>query len=117
MNEYIPSGKNRKLIGKAAAVLVLAFITYLLLFAIGVRKGNAIYELDSPETRGGFQFYWFSDEPALNRAGCRLFQPVFRILLKSRPYSSFQTEQDRISWCEQGNDIVMDDLAAAGIEN
>ncbi len=117
MNEYIPSGKNRKLIGKAAAVLVLAFTTYLLLFAIAVRKGNAIYELDSPETRGGFLFYWFSEEPVLNRAACRLFQPVLLILLKSRPYSSFQTEQDRISWCEQGNDIVMDDLAAVGIEN
>lgn len=117
MNEHMPSGKNRKVIRKAAAVLAVAFVAYLLLFAIAVRKGNAIYELDSPETRGGFQFYWFSDEPVLNRAGCRLFQPVFRILLKSRPYSSFQTEQDRISWCEQGNNIVMDDLAAVGIHN
>jgi hypothetical protein len=117
MNEHLPTGRNRKLIRNVTAVLVGVFVAYLLLFAIAVRKGNAIYELDSPETRGGFQFYWFSDEPVLNRAGCRLFQPVFRILLKSRPYSSFQTEQDRISWCEQGNNIVMDDLAAVGIHN
>ena len=117
MNEHLPSGRNRKLIRNITAVLVGVFVAYLLLFAIAVRKGNAIYELDSPETRGGFLFYWFSEEPVLNRAACRLFQPVLQILLKSRPYSSFQTEQDRISWCEQGNDIVMDDLAAAGIEN
>ncbi len=117
MNEYMPSGKNRKRIRKAAAVLAVAFITYLVLFAIAVRKGNAMYDFDSPDKRGSFQFYWFSDEPALNRAGCRLFQPVLLILLKSRPYSSFQTEQDRISWCEQGNNIVMDDLAAVGIHN
>ncbi len=76
-----------------------------------------MYDFDSPGTRGGFRFYWFSEAPVLNRAGCMLFQPVFRIMLKSRPYSSFHTEQDRISWCEQGNNIVMDDLTAVGIEN
>ena len=75
-----------------------------------------MYDFDSPGTRGSFQFYWFSEDPVLNRAGCCMFQPVFRIVLKSRPYSSFPTEQDRISWCEQGNNIVMDDLAAVGIE-
>jgi hypothetical protein len=117
MNEHLPSGRNRKLIRNVTAVLVGAFVAYLLLFAIAVRKGNAMYDFGSPDKRGSFQFYWFSDEPVLNRTGCRLFQPVFRILLKSRPYSSFQTEQDRISWCEQGNNIVMDDLAAVGIHN
>jgi hypothetical protein len=117
MNEPLPSGRNRKLIRNVTVVLVGAFVAYLLLFAIAVQKGNAMYDLNSPGTRGSFRFYWFSEAPVLNRAGCRLFQPVFRLLLKSRPYSSFQTEQDRISWCEQGNNIVMDDLAAVGMDN
>ena len=85
MNEHLPSGRNRKLIRNVTAVLVGAFVAYLLLFAIAVRKGNAMYDFGSPDKRGSFQFYWFSDGPVLNRTGCRLFQPVFRILLKSRP--------------------------------
>ena len=117
MNEDLPSGRNRKLIRNVTAVLAGAFVAYLLLFTITVQRGNAMYDFDSPDKRGSFQFYWFSDEPVLNRAGCILFQPVFRLLLKSLPYSSFQTEQDRISWCEQGNNIVMDDLAAVGMDN
>jgi hypothetical protein len=116
MNEHLPSGRNRKLIRNVTAVIVGAFVAYLLLFTITVQRGHAMYDLNSPGTRGSFQFYWFSEDPVLNRAGCRLFLPVFRLLLKSRPYSSFQTEQDRISWCEQGNNIVMDDLAAVGID-
>lgn len=117
MNEHLPSGRNRKLIRNVTAVLAVSLVAYLLLFAITVQRGHAMYDFDSPGTRGSFRFYWFSEDSGLNRAGCRLFQPVFRILLKSRPYSSFATEQDRISWCEEGNNIVMDDLAAVGIEN
>lgn len=117
MNEAIPSGKNRKLIRNVTAAPVGSLVAYLLLFAITVQQGHAMYSFDSPATRGSFMFYWFSEEPVLNRAGCRLFQPVFRILLQSRPYTSFQSEQDRISWCEEGNNIVMDDLDAVGIQN
>jgi preprotein translocase subunit SecG len=51
MNEYMPSGKNRKLIRNVTAVLVGAFVAYLLLFAIAVRKGNAMYDFDAPQAR------------------------------------------------------------------
>jgi len=89
---------------------------YIVVFFSTVQRGHATYELDPPtRMRGGFAFYWFSDDTSLNRLGCKLYSPILRYVLNSRPYSSFATEKDRILWCETGNNIIMDDLAAVGI--
>ncbi len=74
-----------------------------------------MYDLDPPvPMRGSFTYYWFSDNASLNRLGCRLYFPILRYMLNSRPYSSFEVESARVSWCESGNNIVMDDLTVIG---
>jgi len=38
------------------------------------------------------------------------YAPILRYVLKSRPYTSFESESEFITWCKAGNDIILDDL-------
>jgi hypothetical protein len=91
-------------------------LVYVAIFFTALRKGHATYDID-PVTprRGGFAFYWFSDDESLNNVFCKVYFPILRWGLSSRPYSSFESEEDREQWCEGGNNIIMDDFSAVGL--
>ncbi|MCA9010908.1 MAG: hypothetical protein KDB01_14250 [Planctomycetaceae bacterium] len=101
---------------RALAFLLCVAGVYVITFLATLRRGHATYDVDLfKPRRGGFAYYWFSDDESLNHFFCKFYFPILRWHLHSRPYSSFENDADREQWCEAGNNIIMDDFAAVGL--
>lgn len=106
------AGRHRRPLLKMLCFVVIVFVAYSILFLTTVTRAGVMYGIDDGIIqRGTVTCYWFSKDPAVNRAGGVLFSPVLKYLLHCRPYSSFKDEDSYIKWCEAGNDVYIDNVA------